>query len=267
MRVLGSKLRGGYKVKNHFLLQLKGISKSYGGVRALQKVDLDVNYNEILAVVGDNGAGKSTLMKIISGALPADQGQVFFERKEVFIKNPRDASALGIQMGYQDLALVDTLDVATNIFLGRESCNRLFGFIDILRLNKMREDSIDHLSNLGIDLKEVRKKVKNLSGGQRQVIAISRAVYWGKKLIILDEPTAALGVREAGKVNELIKNLKEKNISVVVISHNLQHVFYIADRVVILRHGMKMGEKIIKETDVDEVVKMITGGDSQSKMR
>jgi ABC-type sugar transport system ATPase subunit len=254
-------------VKDHYLLQAKGISKSFGGVRALQKVDLDARFNEILAVVGDNGAGKSTLMKIISGALLPDEGQIIFEGKEVSIKSPRDAADLGIQMGYQDLALVDTLDVATNIFLGREICTRLFGFIDILHLNRMRADSINHLRDLGIDLKDVRKKVKNLSGGQRQVIAISRAVYWGKKLIILDEPTAALGVREAGKVNELIRSLTGKNISVIVISHNLQHVFSIADRVVILRHGMKAGERIIKETDVDEVVKLITGGESQNHPR
>jgi ABC-type sugar transport system ATPase subunit len=251
-------------VENHYLLQVKGISKNFGGVKALQKVDLDVNYNEILAVVGDNGAGKSTLMKVISGALLADEGEVFFEGKKVLIRNPREAVALGVQMGYQDLALVDKLDVATNIFLGREICKRFFGFIDILRLSRMREDSINHLRDLGIDLKDVRKRVKSLSGGQRQVIAISRAVYWGKKLIILDEPTAALGVREASKVNKLIKSLKEKNISVIVISHNLQHVFYIADRVVVLRHGKKAGERAIRETDVDEVVKMITGGKSQN---
>jgi ABC-type sugar transport system ATPase subunit len=162
---------------------------------------------------------------------------------------------------------VDTLDVATNIFLGREICTRLFGFIDILRLNRMRAESIVHLRDLGIDLKDVTKKVKNLSGGQRQVIAISRAVYWGKKLIILDEPTAALGVREAGKVNELIKSLTGKDISVIVISHNLQHVFTIAHRVVVLRHGMKAGERIIKETNVEEVVKLITGGESQTSPR
>jgi ABC-type sugar transport system ATPase subunit len=254
-------------VKDQYLLQTKGISKSFGGVRALQKVDLNAEFNEILAVVGDNGAGKSTLMKVISGAILPDEGRIFFEGKEVSIKSPRDAAGLGIQMGYQDLALVDTLDVATNIFLGREICTRLFGFIDILRLNRMRADSINHLRDLGVDLRDVRKKVKNLSGGQRQVIAISRAVYWGKKLIILDEPTAALGVREAGKVNELIRSLTGKNISVIVISHNLQHVFSIADRVVVLRHGMKAGERIIKETNVEEVVKLITGGESQTPPR
>jgi ABC-type sugar transport system ATPase subunit len=240
---------------------VKGISKSFGGVRALQNIDLEVNHNEILAVVGDNGAGKSTLMKIVSGAILPDEGRMFFEGKDFLPKNPKEAAALGVQMGYQDLALVDSLDVATNIFLGRETCKRIFGFIDILCKNKMKEDSINHLRDLGIDLRDVGEKVKNLSGGQRQVISLSRAIYWGKKLIILDEPTAALGVREAKKVNELIKSLKERNISVIVISHNLQHVFLIADRVVVLRHGTKVGEKIIKETDGDEVVKMITGAE------
>ena len=246
---------------NDYLLEVKEISKSFGGVKALVNVDLKVNYNEIIAVVGDNGAGKSTLMKVISGAILPDKGQVFFEGKEVFIKNPKDAAALGIQMLYQDLALVDSLDVANNIFLGREICKRLFGFIDILLFNRMREDSKKHLRALGIDLKSVRSRVKNLSGGQRQVIAISRAIYWGTKLVILDEPTAALGVREAKKVNELIKSLKQKNMSVIAISHNLQHVFSIADRVIVLRQGRKVGERVIIETDGDEVVKMITGAE------
>lgn len=245
---------------NDCLLRLEGISKSFGGVRALQDIDLEVNYNEVLALVGDNGAGKSTLVKIISGAIPPDKGKIFLEGKEVSIKNPGEAASLGIQMCYQDLALVDCLDVATNIFLGREICRRV-GFVDFLSFRKMREKSISHLKTLGIELQNVKEKVKNLSGGQRQVIAVSRAVYWGTKLVILDEPTAALGVREAKKVNELIKNLKQKNISIIVISHNLQHVFYVADRVVVLRHGRKAGERVIKETDGDEVVKMITGAE------
>lgn len=246
---------------NDYLLRLEGISKSFGGVRALQDIDLEVNYNEVLAIVGDNGAGKSTLVKIISGAIFPDKGTIFLEGKEISIKNPMDAASLGIQMCYQDLALVDCLDVVTNIFLGREICRRAFGLIDILSFRRMREESVSHLKALGIELQNVREKVKNLSGGQRQVIAVSRAVYWGTKLVILDEPTAALGVREAKRVNELIRNLKRKNISIIVISHNLQHVFYVADRVVVLRHGRNAGERIIKETDGDEVVKMITGAE------
>ena len=248
-------------MENHHLLCVKGISKSFGGVRALQDVDLEVNYNEVLAIVGDNGAGKSTLVKIISGAILPDKGKIFFEGKEVSMRNPRDAALLGIQMCYQDLALVNCLGVSTNIFLGREICKRIFGFIDILLLRRMREDSVRHLKALGIELYNVREKVKNLSGGQRQVIAISRAIYWGTKVVILDEPTAALGVREAKKVNELIKSLKEKNMSVIVISHNLQHVFLIADRVIVLRQGRRVGERVIRKTDGDEVVKMITGAE------
>lgn len=248
-------------MSNKYILQLKGISKSFGGVKALKNIDLEVNYNEILSVVGDNGAGKSTLMKIISGSILPNEGRIFFEGKEVSLRNPKDANSLGIQMCYQDLALIDCLDVATNIFLGRELCKRVFGFIGILLLKKMREDSINHLNALGIELQNVREKVRNLSGGQRQVVAISRTVYWGTKLVILDEPTAALGVREAKKVNELIKSLKQKNISVIIISHNLQHVFYVADRVVVIRQGRKVGERIIKDTTGDEVVKMITGAE------
>ena len=248
-------------MSNGHLMRLEGVSKSFGGVKALQDVDLEVAHNEVLALVGDNGAGKSTLVKVISGAILPDKGRIFIEDKEVSVRNPRDAALLGIQMCYQDLALIDCLDVTTNIFLGREICKRVLGAIDFLSFKKMRKESIRHLKDLGIELQNVREKVKNLSGGQRQVIAVSRAAYWGMKLVILDEPTAALGVREASRVNDLIKSLKQKNISVIVISHNLQHVFYVADRVVVLRHGKKVGEKIIKETDGDEVVKLITGAE------
>jgi len=246
---------------NKYLLQMEGISKRFGGVQALDKVDLEVNYKEVLAIVGDNGAGKSTLVKIISGAITPDQGKIYLEGKEVKIKNPKDALNLGIQMAYQDLALVDCLNISTNLFLGREICRNFLG-ISFLKSKIMRDESMEHLESLGIrTIKNINEKVRNLSGGQRQIIAISRAVFWGKKLIILDEPTAALGVRESNRVNELIKSLKHKNISVIVISHNLQHVFNVADRVVILRHGKKVGEREIKETDGDEVVKMITGAE------
>jgi len=246
---------------NGYIFRLEGISKSFGGVKALQNINLEIKPNEVLAIVGDNGAGKSTLVKIISGAIIPDKGKIYFKEKEVLINNPREAALLGIQICYQDLALVDCLDVATNIFLGREICRRIFGLADFLLLKRMREESIKHLKSLGVEIQNVKEKVKNLSGGQRQVIAISRAVYWGTKLVILDEPTAALGVRESKKVNELIKSLKQNNISVIIISHNLQHVFYVADRVIVLRHGEKVGERKIRETDGDEIVKMITGSE------
>ncbi len=245
---------------SEYLLELQGICKYFGGVTALENVDLTLKHKEILAIVGDNGAGKSTLMKIASGALIPDSGRILLDGEAVDLRNPKHAAELGIQMVYQDLALVDCLDVATNLYLGRETCVHA-GPIDILQVNKMREDSRRHLKSLGIELKNVKERVRNLSGGQRQVIAISRAVYWGSKLVIMDEPTAALGVRESGVVNELIRNLVNKDLSVIVISHNMQHVFKIADRVMVLRQGKKVGEKLIMNTCTDEVVKMITGAE------
>ena len=243
------------------LLELIGISKSFGGVRALQDVALRLGYREILAVVGDNGAGKSTLMKIISGALMPDSGKILFEGNAVNFREPHDSLALGIQMCYQDLALIDCLNISNNLFLGRELQKKFLGFFKSLDKRKMRRLSKAHLKNLGIDVPNINEKVGSLSGGQRQVISISRAVYWGKKLIILDEPTAALGVKESGKVLNLIKTLKEQDLSVIIISHNLQHVFSVADRVMVLRMGENAGERVIKETDGDEVVKMITGAE------
>jgi ABC-type sugar transport system ATPase subunit len=169
--------------------------------------------------------------------------------------------ALGIQMCYQHLALVDCLSIPKNLFLGREITRSFFHIANIRNIKKMQELSIQHLQNLGIVVENIHQKVRNLSGGQRQVIAISRAVYWGNRLIILDEPTAALGVNESQKVLDLIRSLKEKDISVIVISHNLHHVFSIADRVMVLRRGRNAGERKIKETDGEEVVKMITGAE------
>lgn len=248
-------------MENNYLLELKNIYKNFGGVKALEDVSLGLNHNECLAVVGDNGAGKSTLMKIISGAIKQDAGEIYLEGEQVKINNPQDSVSLGIQMTYQDLALVDCLDIPKNLFLGRELCKKVLGFIDFVRIKKMREDSKHHLKNLGIEIDYINERVKNLSGGQRQIIAISRAVYWSTKIIILDEPTAALGVKESKKVLNLINGLKRRNLSVIVISHNLQHVFTIADRVLILRRGRKVGERPIKETDGDEVVKLITGAE------
>ena len=244
-----------------FILELKNISKNFGGVRALHNVDLNLGYNEILAVVGDNGAGKSTLMKVVSGAITPDTGSILFEGKKVSIKSPQDSLGLGIQMCYQDLALINCLDIQSNLFMGRELSRKLLGYIHFLDKKRMRQLSKEHLKSLGIRIPYLREKVGNLSGGQRQVIAISRTVYWGKKLIILDEPTAALGVQESGKVLDLIRTLKHQDMSIIIISHNLQHVFSIADRVMVLRRGENAGDRIIKETDGDEVVKMITGAE------
>jgi len=248
-------------MSTYFLLELDGISKNFGGVRALHNVHLKLGYNEILAVVGDNGAGKSTLMKVVSGAILPDSGTITFEGRKVSIRSPQDSLALGIQMCYQDLALINCLDIQSNLFMGREIVRGFLGRIHFLEKRKMRNLSNEHLKSLGISIPYLREKVGNLSGGQRQVIAISRAVYWGKKLIILDEPTAALGVQESRKVLDLIRTLKHKDLSVIIISHNLQHVFTVADRVMVLRQGENAGDRIIKNTDGDEVVKMITGAE------
>ena len=244
-----------------YMLEAKQISKRYGGVQALQDVNLTVRRNEILAIVGDNGAGKSTLLKVISGAIEPDSGALFFEGKKVDIRTPQDSMALGIQMCYQNLALIDCLSIPKNLFLGREVTRNVGGVVNILNRKRMRELSAKHLENLGIVVENIDQIVRNLSGGQRQVVAISRTVYWGKKLIILDEPTAALGIQESRKVLDLIQTLKEKNISIIIVSHNLQHVFSIADRIMVLRQGRNAGERMIKETDGDEVVKLITGAE------
>ncbi|MCX6262068.1 MAG: ATP-binding cassette domain-containing protein, partial [Bacteroidia bacterium] len=209
---------------------MKGICKNFGGVRALDTVDFEIYYNEILALVGDNGAGKSTLAKIISGTHTPDAGEIFFEGRKVQINNPREARRFGIEMIYQDLALFDLLDVSTNLFMGRELyldniLGKRFSFIDN---KKMYKRSFQILKELKIDIESSRRRVAGLSGGQRQAVAICRGILWGKKLIIMDEPTAALGVREANEVLKLIKNLKEKGLSILVISHNLQHIFSIA---------------------------------------
>ncbi|MEW6261840.1 MAG: ATP-binding cassette domain-containing protein [Thermodesulfobacteriota bacterium] len=245
-----------------YLLEMKGITKRFGGVTALEEVDLRLSHHEILAVVGDNGAGKSTLMKIVSGAYTPDAGTIVFEGREVVIRSPQDSLALGIQMCYQDLALVNCLDIPSNLYLGRELTRKLFGLFPWLDKMKMQQHSVEHLDCLGISVKNINEKVKNLSGGQRQVIAISRAAFWGTKLVILDEPTAALGVKESGRVLGLIKGLKEKDLSVLVISHNLQHVFTIADRVLVLRRGRNAGDRLVKDTRGDEIVKMITGAEA-----
>lgn len=250
---------------NGYILKVTGIEKNFGAVRALRGIDLVLKYGEVLAIVGDNGAGKSTLVKIISGALVPDKGKIYIEGKEVKIRTPQDSLNLGIQITYQNLALVDCLEIPANLYLGREICKKIMG-INFLRLKKMSIGTREHLESLGIrTLENVNSKVRDLSGGQRQVIAISRAVFWGNKIIILDEPTAALGVRESKKVLDLVGTLKSKNISVIIISHNLNHVFSVADRVVVLRHGEKVGEKEIKETDGDEVVKLITGAEFAGK--
>jgi ABC-type sugar transport system ATPase subunit len=237
------------------LLEARQIAKSFLHVQALAGVDFRVYPGETVALVGDNGAGKSTLMKILCGAYHADQGEVLVEGKPVSIRNPHDAQALGIAVVYQDLALVNQRDVASNVFLGREP-KRVLGTVDKLR---MVRESRQVLQRLKINIPSVYAQVGLLSGGQRQAVAIARAVHQGGRLIFMDEPTAALGVQEQAKVLKLIEDLKAEGTAIVVVSHNLQHVFHVADRIVVLRGGKNAGERIKSQTSPEEVVRMIVG--------
>jgi len=248
--------------KNQPLLDMRDISKSFGAVQALQSVDFHVYPDEVVGLVGDNGAGKSTLVKIISGVEKADEGAINFEGNPVVINNPEEAKALGIETLYQHLALIDNLDMVGNMFLGRERVRPLLlGAIKVLKQKEMEQETVEILERLRINLGSPREKVEVLSGGQRQAIALSRAVGWGKKLVLLDEPTAALGVRESRQALKLIRRLKDQGVATVIISHNLEHVFSVVDRVVVLRRGVIRGERESEGIVPDEIVSMITGAD------
>jgi D-xylose transport system ATP-binding protein len=239
------------------LLELTGVSKRFGAVQALYKVDFETKAGEVMALVGDNGAGKSTLIKGIAGIYPFDEGDIIYDGKKVVIHHPRDAAHLGIEIVYQDLALADNLDVVANMFLGREK--QLPGWrIDEL---SMEQDSIRTLDSLSVTtIRSVRQVVAGLSGGQRQAIAVAKAVMWNSKLVILDEPTAALGVAQTRQVLDLVRRLAEQGLAVVIISHNLHDIFEVADRITVLRLGQKVAEFVKEETTQQEVVHAITAG-------
>ncbi len=239
-------------------LHMDGISKHFGAVQALTDVTFEAYLGEVVALVGDNGAGKSTLIKIISGTQVASSGRILVEGKEVTIHTPRDANSLGIETVYQDLALADNLDVVANLFLGRETVpSELPGVA--LSEAQMEKRSDDVLKTLHIRIPSVRSAVGSLSGGQRQSIAVGRAVLWGSKLVLLDEPTAALGVAQQREVLDLVRRLKQEGLGVVVISHNLQQVFDVADRLVVMRLGRIAAN--VRKTDVtpEDIVGYITG--------
>jgi fructose transport system ATP-binding protein len=246
---------------NDFILETKNITKYYGGIRALDKVDLELKNNEILGLVGDNGAGKSTLVKIISGVVKKDYGDIYLKGEKVNIENPIDAKNLGIETVYQDLALVNLLNVPQNIFLGRE-----LGVFGLLNKKKMLKESKKLLNKLGIDLKNLNNPMVYYSGGQRQSVALSKIVYWGTNIAILDEPTAALGVRESKRALDLIEKLKDHGLSVIIISHNLQHIFRIVDRIMVLRRGERVDIKDVHEVSAGDIVKLMTGADVIDKV-
>ncbi len=244
------------------VLTVENISKRFGGTQASENVSLELYPGEVLALAGDNGAGKSTLIKMISGVHQPDSGDIKYMGQSIANKTPQEVRDLGIETIYQDLALADNLDVGINIFLGREKMKRIMG-IPFLDRKTMREEAKGALKHLGIELNDLSMPVQYLSGGQRQAIAISRAVYWKAKVLIMDEPTAALGVPEQREVKELIKRLKAQGVAIIFISHNLIDIFEVSDRILVLLRGSKAGERLITETDEDEVVQLMMGRDKQ----
>jgi D-xylose transport system ATP-binding protein len=238
------------------LLELRGVEKSFGAVHVLAGVDLTVRAGRVTALVGDNGAGKSTLIKGIAGIHPFDEGEYTFEGAPVHVKNPRDANALGIEVVYQDLALCDNLDVVHNMFLGREVTKR--GLVDEDSMETRARETLDGLSVR--TLQSVRTHVAALSGGQRQTVAIARAVLWNSKAVILDEPTAALGVAQTEQVLKLVRRLAEHGLGVILISHNLNDVFEVADDIAVLYLGRMIGQIDASSTSRERIVTAITTG-------
>ena len=246
--------------ESNVLMRVSRLMKSYGGLKAVDDVSFEIYTGEIFALVGDNGAGKSTLVKALSGATPQDSGSIEFDGKPVKLAKPRDADEIGIGCLYQGLGLVDALNVPENVFLGQEIQKQILGFIPQLDHVQMREKTIELLQQFGVDLPKVNDAVVNLSGGQRQTVAISRLLLKNVKLVIMDEPMAALGVDEGSKVLKLIENMKSKNISVIVISHNLEHVFKLANRIAVMKNGKLVNIVDTSSASRESVVKMITFG-------
>lgn len=242
------------------VLEARGISKYFGAVTALEDVSFSLGKGEVIGIVGDNGAGKSTLMKVLSGLHRPSKGKLLFEGKEVSFSSPSDARRLGIEMVYQDLALAENMNIAENIFLGTEPRrNFLGGLISFYDHRQAKARASEHLENLKIHVKSVEQAVGDLSGGQRQAVAIARATVFDAKVVIMDEPTAALAIREVGKVLDLIKDLKERGISVILISHRMDDIFYVCDRVLALFHGKNFAQADLSATSRSEVIGWIMG--------
>jgi len=242
------------------ILEARGICKFFGAVTALHDVNFHVGQGEVLGVVGDNGAGKSTLMKVLSGLHPPSRGELVFEGQPVRFRSAREARDLGIEMVYQDLALAGNLPIAENIYLGREPETRILGgLIKLFDHKRGREMAKAHLDGLKIHVKSVMQKVEDLSGGQRQAVAIARSTAFKAKVVIMDEPTAALAIKEVGKVLDLVKDLKDQGVSVIIISHRMDDIFYVCDRVIALFHGSNFAEAPLAQTSRAEVIGWIMG--------
>jgi fructose transport system ATP-binding protein len=246
------------------VLQARGLVKSYGHVTALNGADFDLYPGEILAVIGDNGAGKSTLIKALSGALQPDEGEILLDGEPVHFRSPLDARRAGIETVYQDLAVAPALDIASNLFLGRELRRRgpLGSLLRMLDKRAMRREAGKQLGELKIGIQSIRVAVENLSGGQRQGVAVARAAAWGRRVVIMDEPTAALGVKETGQVVELIKRVRESGLPVILISHDMPHVFELADRIHIMRLGKRVAVVTPQTHTMPEAVAIMTGAAS-----
>jgi ABC-type sugar transport system ATPase subunit len=247
--------------RREVVLEARNMARRFGAVVALSDASLSLNRHEVLGLVGDNGAGKSTLLKILSGVLTADTGTIRLEGREIQLRRPADALEAGIETVYQDLALVDTMSAHQNVYLGREelSKSRLRRFFNLVDDREMRKRSREVLDAMAVKVPSVNVSVKGMSGGQRQCLAIARAVLWGRSIVILDEPTAALGVRETGQVLDVIRDLRNHKVSVIVVSHNMQQIMSIADRITVMRLGQTVATRVVKQTDVSEIVGLITG--------
>ncbi len=241
------------------LLDIRGLTKHYGGVRALQDADFTMRADEHVAIVGDNGAGKSTFVRLITGVEQPTAGEIRFNGEPVAFRHPLDARDAGIETVYQTLALADHLDVTQNIFLGREEVRFRLGPFSVLNKRAMRQRARELLQETGINIPDMNRPIMGMSGGQRQCIAISRAAGWGSKLIIMDEPTAALGVQETARVEAIIRRLRARGVPVIIVSHNLRQVFDLVDRIVVFRQGRIAATLDAKSSSSNEVVAQITG--------
>ena len=241
------------------ILSVRNVSKRFGGVQALDKVSMEVHPGEVVALAGDNGAGKSTVVKAVSGVYTYDEGDIFLDGRRIAFTSPQEARDNGIETIYQDLALADNLSIGANIFLGREPMKKLFGFLPVLDRKKMADVARETMERLDFHVTRLDAPVAAFSGGQRQAVAIGRVIYWNARLVIMDEPTAALGVPEQRKVMSLIQQLKAQGKGIIFISHNLRDIFEVADRIVVFRRGENAGERKPNETSGDEIVRMMVG--------
>jgi len=246
--------------ENGFLVKMVGIYKRFGTVQALRNVDFTVKHQEVIGLVGDNGAGKSTLINVLTGVFPPDKGEIYFEGKKILIDSPKKARSIGIETVYQNLALIDLMSISRNFFLGREPTKKVAGLFDFLDKKKINEISKKALEEVGIKVRSVDEEVSILSGGERQAIATGRAFHFGAKLLVLDEPTAALSVKESHKVLDYVINAKERGLSVIFITHNIYHVYSVADRFTILEHGVNIGDFEKSKVSADNIIEVIRTG-------